>query len=174
MNIRRIIKEELLKEAGGYDSPEVMSQHAGHVMGGLKTTIKELNLGLMGFIELLSNPNVSHLEMGEEIEALNDLILDSKLIVKIITEEFTEDKLVQESEILIKELDSLKGRLEYLNNLKFDYTSSQYKKSLAEKILDFSNFLSTYIKTIIETDKIFVKRLGGKNRGWSGEPINLN
>jgi hypothetical protein len=174
MNIRKIIKEELLKEAGGYDSPEIMSQHAGHVMGSLKTTIKDLNFGLMGFIELLSNADVSHLEMNEEIESLNDLILDSKLIVKILIEEFTEDRLVEESKKLIVQLDSLEGRLKFLNNLKFDYTTKQYKQSLAEKILEFSNFLNTYIKTIIETDKIFGKRLSGKNRGWSGDQINVN
>jgi hypothetical protein len=174
MNIRRIIKEELLKEAGGYDSPEIMAQHAGHVMHNLKTTIKELNLGLMGFVNLLSDPDISHLEMGEEIESLNDLILDTKLIVKIVTEEFTEDKLVEESKNLIKKLDSLEGRIKFLNNLKFDYTSGQYKKSLAEKILDFSNFLSTYIKTIIKTDETFGKRLSGKNRGWSGDQISIN
>ena len=48
MNIRRIIKEELLKEAGGYDDLNVMGRHAAHVMGTLSDTYNELSNTLSG------------------------------------------------------------------------------------------------------------------------------
>ncbi len=43
MNIRRIIKEEILKEiAAGYDDPTVMGQHAGQTIGIMSNAYAEL------------------------------------------------------------------------------------------------------------------------------------
>ena len=42
MNIRKIVKEELLKEAGGYDDLSVMGQHAGASMGILTSSYQIL------------------------------------------------------------------------------------------------------------------------------------
>ena len=41
MNIRKIIKEELLKEVGGYDDPNIMATHAGHIMGVLSNSYND-------------------------------------------------------------------------------------------------------------------------------------
>ena len=48
MNLRRIIKEELLKEVGGYDDPKVMGQHAGAIMGMLSGSHSDLSNTLAG------------------------------------------------------------------------------------------------------------------------------
>jgi hypothetical protein len=48
MNIRKIIKEELLKEVGGYDDLRVMAQHAGTTMGALSSSANDLSNLLSG------------------------------------------------------------------------------------------------------------------------------
>ena len=174
MNIRRIIKEELIKEVGGYDAPDIMGQHAGAVMGGLKETIMSLNLALLGFSEMLIDPNINHLEIKEETDELISLISESIMIIDTVLKDFTEDDLILKGKKLINSLSLLERNLRVLNNQKLDFSKKDYLNTMSNKIFEMTKVLQDFIKTFIETDKMFTQRLQGKNRGWYGGDIKLN
>ena len=58
MNIRKIIKEELFKEVGGYDDPSVMAQHAGKAMGALASSHNDLSNLLSGIANQVMEDDV--------------------------------------------------------------------------------------------------------------------
>lgn len=168
MNIRRIIREELIKEVGGYDAPDIMGQHAGAVMGGLKETIMSLNLALLGFSKLLIEPDINHLEIKEETEELINLISESIMIISTVLKDFTEDELILKGKKLVKSLELLERNLRTLNNQRLDFSKKDYLNTMSNKIFDMTKVLQDFIETYVETDKMFVQRLKGKNRGWYG------
>ena len=86
MNIRRIIKEELLKEAGGYDDLNIMGLHAGHVMDTLSNTYNDLTNTLQGLANAIVDGSsktdlAGYLtEASNEMDTLIDVIKNSSIL----------------------------------------------------------------------------------------------
>lgn len=119
MNIRRIIKEELLKEVGGYDSQSVMNIHASTVMSNLSEAYNNLTNTLHG----LANAIVDNYPKSDIVTFLNEVSEEINLfisIVKTTIKDFTEDDLINESKSIIKKLESFKKKIDVI----FNYSDS--------------------------------------------------
>lgn len=173
-SIKKTIKEELLKEVGGYDDPNVMAQHANTVMSNLRNTMSELNLALIGFSGILTQSDFSHLKISEETEELINLISESIMVINISLENFTEDDLISKGKNFIKQLTSLSDRVRYLNQMKFDYTSKGYIKELAQTVFDTVTSLRNFTKSFVNTDKMFRQRFDAQKGNQENDQFSNN
>jgi len=101
MNIRKIIKEELLKEVGGYDDPNVMATHAGHTMGVLADSYNDLSNTLQG----LANAIMDKAEKEDLVIFLGETSKEISFLIDVIErviKDFTEDDLIMKAKSIIK------------------------------------------------------------------------
>lgn len=173
-NIKKTIKEELLKEAGGYDAPDIMGQHVGHVMSNLRDTLGQLNLGILGFSDMLKSDEINHLDIQEEIKELMNLIEESIMIIELSLKDFTEDELVLKGMSLLKSLNNFLKKIRIMGISRFEVGSKNYINNLVNELVTLSKSIRVFVKMFIETDKMFTQRLQGKNRGWYGGQPNVN
>ena len=97
MNIRKIIKEELLKEVGGYDDQNVMAQHAGATIGTLTGIYRDIMEAISGLANKIMDGNVDKHELGVALESLAKLINNGVRITSDLVEELTEDELISKA-----------------------------------------------------------------------------
>ena len=73
---RNKIKEELLKEVGGYDDPTIMGSHAGATMGMLSGSYSKLMNVITDLANLLVNDDNPG---GDKFKASKDKVISSML-----------------------------------------------------------------------------------------------
>jgi len=115
MNIRKIIREELVKEVGGYDSQNIMNMHASTVMSNLSNTYNDLTNVLHG----LANAIVDNYSKSDITTFLNEVSEEINLFISTIKtsiKDFTEDDLINKSKSIIKQLESFKKKIDVIFN----------------------------------------------------------
>jgi len=167
MNIRRIIKEELLKEVGGYDDQNVMAQHAGATIGILTGVYKDIMDVISDLANKIMDNGVDKYDVGITLESLAKLINNGVRITSDLVEELTEDELIAKAKEFIKDLNSFKRKIRLLSNLTSNYTQTEYIEKLKEFIIDAAPKLKKYGDTLMDTTKVFGRRLSGMNGGTS-------
>tara|TARA_R110002020_G_scaffold138469_7_gene308555 strand:+ start:22739 stop:23248 length:510 start_codon:yes stop_codon:yes gene_type:complete len=167
MNIRKIIKEELLKEVGGYDDQNVMAQHAGATIGTLTGIYRDIMEVISGLANKIMDGNVDKHELGVALEALAKLINNGVRITSDLVEELTEDELISKAKDFIKDLNSFKRKIRLLSNLTSNYTQTEYIEKLKEFIIDAAPKLKKYGDTLMDTTRMFGSRLSGMRGGTS-------
>jgi nitrate/nitrite-specific signal transduction histidine kinase len=174
MNIRRIIKEELLKEVGGYDDKNIMNIHAGATMGSLTEIYSDLTNTLQGLANAIMDGHskddfVSYLkETSEEIGVLLDTI-------KIIVGEFTEDDLIRKAKNFTKSLNSFKRKIDVLYNFSDAMGSdTEFVEKVKDLLIDLVPSLQKYGEQLQITNKVFKDRLKGHTRGSFGSGFSYN
>ena len=95
MNIRKIIKEELIKEVGGYDDQRVMAKHAGTTMGALSTSHNDLTNLLSG----LANSIMDGANKNDISDSLMETSKEINFFIDIINGVISE---VMEDDVIVK------------------------------------------------------------------------
>ena len=115
MNIRKIIKEELLKEVGGYDDQNTMANHAGHVMNVLSGSYNDLSNTLHGLANAVSDGASKKDLIGFLVETSKNIDMLTNIINTII-KDFTEDDLIDKAKMVIKSLNSFRKKINVLSS----------------------------------------------------------
>lgn len=166
MNIRKIIKEELLKEVGGYDDMSVMGQHAGASMDILSSSYQILMDTLAELANsLVKGEGRDKFKMSKNIvDDLSDVtqkvIEDTKNTLK----DFTEDDVISQGKGFIKELNKLIKRIRLVSGMVSTYTKEEYEEELKKLLVDFLPKFKEYGDTLIKTNQMLKSRFS-KNMG---------
>lgn len=174
MNIRRIIKEELLKEVGGYDDPLIMGKHAGHVMEVLSNSYNDLSNTLQGLANAIMDGSpkeelVTFLdETSQDINFLTD-------IIKNIMVNFTEDDLVNSAKMVIKSLKSFNRKIDVLINFADAMgNDEEFVERSKELLMDLIPSVQEYGEQLRITNKLFGDRLSNMGRSSFGSGFSSN
>ena len=174
MNIRRIIKEELLKEAGGYDDPLIMGKHAGHVMETLSNSYNDLSNTIQG----LANAIMDGVPKSDLVTFLGETSHNIELLVNVIknvTLDFTEDDLVAKAEMIVKSLNSFKRKIGVLINFSDAMgNDEEFIERVKELLMDLVPSLQEYGEQLRITNKMFGDRFSGMGRSQFGSGFSSN
>jgi hypothetical protein len=175
MNIRKIIKEELLKEVGGYDDPNIMAIHGGKTIGILSQVYSEMTNTIRGLSQLLmDNPNKE-----EVVQALEEVVREIDLFVMTIKQtinDFTEDELIEKAKMVMVEMRRFQNKLRILVNLSDSLVTGD--EEFIDRVMDFLMNLMESVREYGEELKLtaqdFSGRFTGRNRGSFGGGFDLN
>jgi hypothetical protein len=174
MNIRRIIKEELLKEVGGYDDKNIMNIHAGVSMNTLANTYNELTMVIEGLANAIvdghsKNDFISYLKETSEI--ISSFITE----VEIVINEFTEDDLIRDARNMIKSLKTFKRRIDVLSNFSDVMGNDEiFTEKIKQLLIDLLPSLQKYGEQLQITGHEFKHRLSGHGRSSFGSGFSNN
>lgn len=174
MNIRRIIKEELLKEIGGYDDPNVMATHAGHTMGVLTDSYNDLSNTLQGLANaIMDNASKEDLVLFIK-EASKEISLLTEVIERTL-KDFTEDDLIMKAKSIIKSLKSFRRKLDVLSNFSDAMGGNKdFIERLKDLLMDLIPSIQEYGEQLQITNKLFGDRLSGMGRSSFGSGFSPN
>ena len=174
MKLKKIIREELLKEVGGYDDKNIMSIHAGVTMGSLTEIYNDLTNTLQGLANAIMDGHskddfVIYLkETSEEISILTDTI-------KIIISEFTEDDLIFKAKNIIKSLNYFKKKIDILSNSSDTIGSDEeFVEKVKMLLMNLIPSLKKYGEQLQITNKVFKDRLKGHTSSSFGSGFSYN
>lgn len=174
MNIRKIIKEELLKEVGGYDDPIVMGTHAGHVMGILSNSYDDLSNTLQG----LANAIMDGAPKEDLVTFLNETSQNINFltdVIKNVMVDFTEDDLVASAKSIIKSLKSFNRKINVLINFADAMGNDEEFVERAKVLLmDLIPSLQEYGEQLQITNKMFSDRISNIGRSNFGSGFSSN
>lgn len=163
MNIRRIIKEELLNEVGGYDDPTIMGTHAGATMGQLSGSYNKLMNVITDLANLLiseDNPGGDKFKASKEImEVLDGVINETIDVTKKALADFTEDDVLMMGKNYIKDLKTFLKRARLISGLISTYTPKQYTEELKKLLMDVLPKMKEYGDTLIKSSQMFQSRM---------------
>lgn len=174
MNIRRIIKEELLKETGGYDDLTVMGIHAGQVMDTLSSSYNDLTNTLQGLANAIVDGSPKMDLAGYLIEASNeiDVLID---VIQIAIKDFTEDDLIAKAQMVIKALNTFRKKIDILSRFNDAMGNDiEFIERVKTLLMDLIPSLQEYGEQLRVTNKMFGDRLSGMNRGAFGSGFSSN
>ncbi len=171
MNIKKIIKEELMKEVGGYDDSTVMASHGGNSLGKLTSVVNELSMMMIG---LSTSLNTSNKEDIREflIEIFGD-INDLKQMIKQSISEFTEDELLVNGELILNEISKFQRRSDILIKM-FDSMGDDrdIKENVRKMVREFLPKLNNFGEVVNSVNKMFYSRLSGRDKGIFSSRFN--
>ena len=174
MNIRKIIKEELLKEVGGYDDKNIMSIHAGVSMTTLANVYNDLTLVIEGLANAVvdghsKNEFISYL--NETSEVIGSLIKE----VETVINEFTEDDLIRDARSMIKKLNTFKRRVDVLSNFSDAMGNDEvFTEKIKQLLIDLLPSLHKFGEQLQITGHEFKHRLAGHGRSSFGSGFSDN
>ena len=174
MNIRKIIKEELLKEVGGYDDKNIMSIHAGVSMTTLANVYNDLTLVIEGLANAVvdghsKNEFISYL--SETSEVIGSLIKE----VETVINEFTEDDLIRDARNMIKKLNTCKRRVDVLSNFSDAMGNDEvFTEKIKQLLIDLLPSLHKFGEQLQITGHEFKHRLAGHGRSSFGSGFSDN
>lgn len=168
MNIRKIIKEELLKEVGGYDDFNIMGLHVSKTIGTLTNVYNDLTNTVEGLANAIMD--------GATKEDLTQYLVEVSEEIKILTEsiqkaitDFTENDLIVKAKSIIKSLKSFKRKIDVLSNFSADMgDEKKFILKLKTLLMDLIPSIGDYGDQLNITNKMFSDRLSGKGSGSFG------
>lgn len=165
MNIRKIIKEELLKEVGGYDDPSVMASHAGITLGALSTALNDLSLIISGLANALMDGTTKEEVKGYLSESFDE-IEEIKDGIKKNIKDFTEDRLISESKTFLIKLNNFQKKINILIGLSDVMGGDmEYFQRVKDLLIELVPSVQKYSEELKTTSKMFYDRFSGKDRG---------
>ena len=168
MNIRRIIKEELLKEVGGYDDPSVMAQHAGKAMGALASSHNDLSNLLAG----IANQVMDGADKNDISDSLRETSKEINFfidIIKTVIGEVMEDDVILQAKKAISSLNSFRRRIDVLSNFSDSMgNDEQFIERVKLLLMDLIPTLKEYGDQLMSTNKMFGDRLSNMGSMGSG------
>lgn len=165
MNIRKIIKEELLKEVGGYDDSNVMAVHAGTTLGKLTSVVNNLSLIVSGLANALVDGTTKEDVKGYLIDSFEEIEMIKNEIKKNI-KDFTEDKLIKESKLFLTKLNKFQKKINVLINLSSVMGGEEeYFQRVKDLLVELVPSLQKYGEELQSVTKMFHTRFVGKDRG---------
>lgn len=171
MNIRRIIKEELFKEVGGYDDPTIMGKHASKTINTLSDSYSDL---IFAISDLSNNVADGEISMDDSKDYLLDIIesVDEFIMVaNVVMKDFTEDDLIMETKKIIKALNKFTQKLRVLITMKSSFADSdvEYSNKIKELLTELVPLLQKYSDKVNLTINTFTGRLskGGFGYGFN-------
>jgi len=168
MNIRKIIKEELLKEVGGYDDLNVMGQHAGASMAILTSSyqilmdlLTDIANSLLDSEKGYSKFSLSNSIIGDLDKVTSEVIKDTENVLK----DFTEDDVIEGGKKFITHLKSLVKRIRLISNMVSTYTKSEYEEELKQLVMGFLPKAKEYGDSLIKSNNMFKDRFSRTTGG---------
>lgn len=167
MNLKKIIKEELFKEVGGYDSQNVMNLHAGVVMSNLSNAYN----GLTNTLEGLANAVLDGYSKLDIVTFLNEVSEEIDLfisVVKIAIADFTEDDLILKAKDTIKQLESFNKKIDVIFNFSDAMGSGEeFIDRVKMLLMDLIPYVQKFGDQLQITNKLFSTR-SSNHRGSFG------
>lgn len=167
MNIRKIIKEELLKEVGGYDDLNVMGQHVGSIMSGLAETHSQLTTVISALANAImdgQDKNSITQYLKETSEEIN-IFIDS---IKMFISDFTEDDVIVKAKEVISSLKTFKRKIDVLSNFSDAMGNhEQFIKRVKLLLIDLIPKLEEYGEQLNVTNKMFLNRTASSGFGFN-------
>jgi hypothetical protein len=148
----------------GYDSPAIMAQHAGSMMGALRSMYDDL----INLLERMSNNVEAPKEM--HIKALSKLTIvinEMSRMLRDLSPEM-ESPLKEESERFADVLTQFENRIRILSNMGINYTNQEFSDKLQSFLIRVTSAMMRFGKSIIEIDKKLTQRFTGRDRGEYG------
>jgi flagellar hook-basal body complex protein FliE len=173
MNIRKIIKEELLKEiVSGYDDPTVMGQHAVQTLSIIVNSYKDLS----NVFGALANAIKDKQPKEDIITYLNETIEEMRQFiqsVEIVIKDFSERGLINKTNKIMDKMKSREVEIRTLINMPNDaITDTQFMERLKIILMDLLPSIQDWAKELNLTRGLFVDRLSGTNKGSFGMGFN--
>ncbi len=166
MNIRKIIKEELLKEVGGYDDLNVMGKHAGTTMAALSTSYNELSNLLSGIANQIMDGSDKN-DISDSLRETSEQLRFFINIIKTSISEVMEDDVISQSKKIISSLNSFRRKIDIISNFSDSMgDNEQFIERVKLLIMDLIPKLKEYGDQLKVTTKLFTNRLS--NMGSMG------
>lgn len=163
-SIKKIIKEELLKEVGGYDDKIIMAKHSGVIMEGLVKVFSDV-LGVIKVLgEKVDNGTFDRFSGEEILLKLSDGIDEGVRITSMLIKEFTEEGVILEGQNFIKNMNEFKRKIRLLSGLPSNFTKSEYENRIMDLILGLEPTIRTYNDALTETNTMFMNRFNPRYR----------
>lgn len=150
----------------GYDSPTVLAQHAGNLMGkirnmfnNLTAVVEDLEIGL---------EEESKSEIVELLAELSDGIQMLGVLLNNLLSEIPEKKLEDSTKYFIKALNKFEVRVRTLITSATSYSDNDFKKELENFLTKLTSSMLEYGEVIMSVDKRLYKMIKGKDRGDYG------
>ncbi len=174
MNIRKIIKEELLKEVGGYDDPNIMAQHAGKAMAALASSHNDLSNLLSG----IANQVMDGADKNDISDSLRETSKEINFFIEIIKTaigEVMEDDVILQAKKAILSLNSFRRKIDVLSNFSDSMgDNEQFIERVKLLLMDLIPTLEEYGKQLMTTNKMFGDRLSNMGRSSFGSGFSPN
>ena len=167
MNIRKIIKEELLKEVGGYDDPRVMAQHAGTTMGALSSSHNDLSNLLAGIANQVMD-GADKNDISDSLRESSKEIVFFIDIIKTAISEVMEDDVILQAKKAISSLRSFKRKIDVLSNFSDSMgNDEQFTERVKLLLMDLIPTLEEYGKQLRITNMMFGDRFQSFGAGFT-------
>ena len=154
------LAKSIAEAVSGYDDFHVMGQHAGHSMALLHETGKDLLKVLLGLMTMLDDPNMSFVDIKENLEAANDLIGEVIKIMEVVFQDFSEESTIEKGEYLIDKLRKFTNRIRpILKYSEDDLDRMQVTGKVKQLIVDVFNDFNDYFLDLFKTHIKFKERL---------------
>lgn len=149
------LAKSIAEAVSGYDDIFVMGQHAGHSMALLHETGKDLLTVLLGLMRMIDDPDMSFVDIKENLKAANDLIGEVIKIMEVVFQDFSEKSTIEKGEYLIDKLRKFSNRirpiLEYSeDDLDRDQVTGKVKELIVGVFNDFNNYFLDVFKTHVK------------------------
>lgn len=167
MNIRKIIKEELLREVGGYDDQNVMAQHAGTTMSVLAGSHNDLTNLLAGVANSVMD-GADKNEISDSLMKISKEIVFFIDIIKTAISEVMEDDVILQAKKAVSSLRSFKRKIDVLSNFSDAMgNDEQFIERVKLLLMDLIPTLKEYGDQLMVTNKMFGDRLNTFGAGFS-------
>jgi hypothetical protein len=174
MNIRKIIKEELLKEVGGYDDSNVMYHHAGKVMYILSSFFNEVTNTIEGLANAIMDGTDKE-DIVNYLTLVSEDIHNFMEVIKTSIKDFTEDDLISKAKMIIKSLNTFVRKIDVVINFS-DAMGGQeeFIDKVKTLLMDLVPSIQEYGEQLKITNKMFMDRTSGHSRGAFGSGFSSN
>jgi len=156
--IRKIIKEELLKEVGGYDDPTIMAQHSGATLRSLIEVLSGMLEAIKRLAQKISKGGLDKFKGRDVLFNLSDIINEGLRLTGLLIKDFTEDDIIFEGKKFIEKMNEFKRKIRLLSNLGSSYTEKDYNEKILELIFKLEPTINSYGNSLNDVNKRFMDR----------------
>jgi hypothetical protein len=162
---------KFLKEAVGYDSPEVFAQHAGSLMGQLRGMFNNLTGMVKELEENLDQPKKEHIKVLNRLSGALQML---KTLLNNLISEMPEEDLAEASKEFVTVLGTFERRIRTLMTAAMAYSEQDFRNELERFLVKLTTSMMRYGRVIMDVDKRFYQRVQGRDRGNYGSGYDLN
>ncbi len=187
IRIKETQLNNLLKEVGGYDSPDIMGIHGGNIHGEIKRIISQTVEFMAHFVEGLRDDSLSKNQIMAGVVNFSDKIrLDITRLSELTREIYIDDDF---KELMVSFIRALKKTLKYfqllvnvtpgiigkqspeplIGGLGIDMSKSEISLIIAERLAELGTYIESLGKMFQELFYRFARRMGGDE-----DDLNIN